>query len=261
MTRGIVVGLRIDGNKFNFSIDREQISKWLLYWDKIVYAGIGFNGATVTGKQPDDFSYLEKLGVFRTEVVDLNSVKTSQIPAPQNSGIKMFGIEGNQLPYVTSALRKKLCEDLSKNNNDIWTLGQSGGEKLLLPLDGKLTDVIDIQIYEKLPVPSTDTPYEDILEYKSKYSDELNELRFNLDNLREFILNSLDERRALDKALHNLSRSLDDVRKSMTSNKISVINDTISLYTDNPSIGFWGLWEPLTERLTEYPLKLLPRLQ
>lgn len=240
MSRGIVIGHKILENGFNGSVDRDQLSKWLLYWDEIVYAGIGSGGASVTGNHPEDFKYLENLGVFRTEVVDVKSVEGIRVPVPE-PGMNIFGIAGNQLPYVAAAMRKKLCEELSRKTDGIWTLGQSGGKELILPFEEESKDLIDIKIYEKLPVPSVDTPFEDILNYKENYRDELHALRFYLDGLREIILSSSDERRALEKSLYDLSVSLEDIRKSMLSKKINIVSDTISLYTENPSIGFWGV--------------------
>lgn len=240
MARGIVIGPKVAENSFDGSVDRDQLTKWLLYWDKIVYAGIGFNGPSITGKHPDDFLHLEELGVFRTEVVDIQTLGNIQVPYPKSGG-NIFGIAMNQFPVVSSALRLKLCENLSQQSNDVWALGQSGGENLILPFENGFKELIDIQIYDKLPVPSQDTPFKEILEYKAKYQGELQALRFYLDQLRDIVLRSQDEKRALEKVLYDLSVSLENIRKSMLAKRINTLSDTISLYTNNPSNAFWGM--------------------
>lgn len=71
MKRGIVVGARVVSSSAGFSmngaLEKEDLLRWLLYWDEIVYAGLGLGGASITGNHPPDVSYLEAEGVFRRE--------------------------------------------------------------------------------------------------------------------------------------------------------------------------------------------------
>lgn len=242
MSRGIVIGQRISsdgGFSMNGAIETPDIVRWLLYWDKITYAGVGLNGSSISGKNPNEMDYLESLGVFNKEIVDITTLGPIELPKPE-PGIKILGIAGNQYPIVSAAVRVKLCETLSERTGNIWTLGQSGGERLLLPSADQSKELLDIQLNNCLPVPVIDTPFEDILNFKERHGAELERLRYALDTLREKVLSSSDERRTLDLAMRDISIALEDIRNAMTGKGINVLSQTISLYTENPSITFWS---------------------
>jgi len=223
----------------NGAVETSDIVRWLLYWDKITYAGVGLNGASISGNHPDEIDYLESLDVFNTEIVDLKTLGPISLPKPE-PGAEIFGIAGNQYPFVSAAARVKLCETLSERTGNIWTLGQSGGERLLLPGADQSKELLDIQLNSCLPVPVVDTPFEDILNFKESHGAELERLRYALDALREKVLSSSDERRALNLAMREISISLEDMHKAMNGKGINVLSQTVSLYTENPSIGFWS---------------------
>jgi hypothetical protein len=241
MSRGIVIGQRINSNstQINGSIETEDIVRWLLYWDKIAYAGLGLNGASISGNHSASIKYLESLGVFSSEIVDIQSLGSLTVPKPE-PGITIMGVAGNQFPIVAAATRIKLCKTLSEKTGNIWTLGQSGSEELALSGIEKSKELLDIRLNSGLPVPSEDTPFEDILNFKEKHKAELERLRYALDVLRENVLSSNDERRALDLAMREISISLADMNKAMSSSGINVLTQAISLYTENPSISFWS---------------------
>jgi len=242
MSRGIVIGQRVSSEKglsINGAVEISDAVKWLLYWDKITYAGVGFGGASIAGNQPADITYLESLGIFKTEIVDIQSLGPLTLP-PAEPGTNIFGIAGNQFPIVSAAVRVKLCETLSQRTSEIWTLGQSGGERLILPTTEHQKELLDIQLVNCLPVPEIATPFEDILNFKDNYQAELEHLRHAIDALREKVLSSSDERRALDSAMRDISISLENMQNAMNGKGINTISETISLYTNNPSLGFWS---------------------
>jgi hypothetical protein len=252
-TRGIVVGSQVQiGNHFSFNggLNSSDVIKWLLYWDKIAYAGI--NG--LSGNHPDDFQLLESEGVFFTENILVNSIELNNLPPPDPS-ITMMGIAGNHMPYYLSAARVALSNKLSKLD-EIWTVGQSGGEMLILPPSPSKIDLIDIQLVNKMPVPLSDVPFNELLEFRARYRDELVRLRFALDAFREKVLNSVDEKRTLDAALYEIAKSLEDIDNAMTGKGIRHIKESISLYTNNPAIGFWGCLGGISTAALGVPIEL-----
>lgn len=241
MTRGIVVGARIDttgGFKMTGSVGIEDVLGWVLYWDKIKYAGIGKQGASITGNQPQDILYLESTGVFSTEVVDIDSLGDLHLPAPSD-GMQIFGLASNQFAVAAAAARIHLSKQLSADAGSIWTVGQSGGKGLLLPSSGSSEDLIDVRLVNCLPVPALGTPFDDILNFKDKHQDELDDLRQCLDQLRENILSSSDSKRATDIAVKEVERSLSNIRAALKGSKIKWLSETFSLYTKSPSFGWW----------------------
>ncbi|HGS4982766.1 TPA: DUF6236 family protein [Vibrio parahaemolyticus] len=252
-TRGIVVGSQVQiGNQFLFNggLKNSDIVKWLLYWDKIAYAGV--NG--LTGNHPDDFQLLESEGVFFTENISVNSIDLNDLPPPE-PGISIAGIAGSHMPYYLSAARVALSNKLSKCE-EIWAVGQSGGENLILPPSQSKIDLIDVQLLNKMPVPLSDVPFNELLEFRDKYSDELVRLRFALDAFREKVLNSVDEKRSLDAALYEIAKSLEDIDNAMTGKGIRHIKESISLYTHNPAIGFWGCLGGISTAALGVPIEL-----
>ena len=190
MTRGIVIGARIDvehGFSMHGAAEIQDLLKWLLYWDQITYAGIGLKGGSISGNQPQDVSYLEDVGIFNTEIVDLQALSLTSLPPPV-PGVTIMGLAGNQFAVAAAAARVHLSNQLTANTGNIWTVGQSGGESLLLPGANDSRELIDVQLVNCLPVPVQGTPFQDILDFKDRYRDELDELRRSLDRLRENIL-------------------------------------------------------------------------
>lgn len=238
LTRGIVTGSRLNfdqGFYFNGAVDEKELPKWLLYWDKIAYAGLSSNGVELSGNHSNDIMFLQSEGIFQTALIDID---TSQLPPPEEGYIKFMGLTQNQIPIACASARVSLAEKLSSEAPSIWSLGQSGGEHLLLP-GQQPVDLIDVQLVNCLPVPRAETPFEDILNFKAKHQDELEQLRSAFESLRENILSSEDGQRALHTATHDISRALTDIDAALSSKKILTLQETISLYTSNPSAGFW----------------------
>lgn len=247
MTRGIVIGSRIDargGFSMMGAVEIEDLLKWILYWDQITYAGVGLRGASIAGNQPEDVLFLEEAGVFKTKIVDLEALDLPFLPPPEHPltvvlGEHIWGLSNTQFASAAAAARVHLSNQLSAQAGDIWTIGQAGGEHLLLPGVNERRELIDVQLVNCLPVPAVGTPFQDILEFKTRYQDEIDELRRSFDRLRENILSSSDERRAIDLAIHEISSSVSNIRAALQGTDIQTVSETIALYTNNPSIGFW----------------------
>lgn len=245
MQRGVVIGFQFTLNdsgvikSLSGTIENTDLVKWLLYWDKIAFAGLGRDGASMTGGRTNDVKFLESAGVFSTRVVDVTSLDFGAIPAANAGGMSIYGLPENHSLVAFAAARYRLAEDLANESKQIWTVGQSGGDQLILPGGGMERELIDVQLVNCLPVPSGETPFAEILEFKVKHQAELERLRFGLDALREKILSSSDEQRATLAAVRELSTSLSDVHKALRGSDIRTLVDSVGLYTNNPSLSFW----------------------
>lgn len=217
------------------AVDSKELPKWLLYWDKIAYAGLAFNGRRLLGNNPQDVQFLESEGIFSTEFVDISA---AYLPPAGPGGVSMMGLAQNQIPIAFASARASLTEHLSSNANEIWSMGQSGGEHLLLPGE-RAIELIDIKLINCLPVPRPETPFEDILNFKLRHTAELEQLRYTLDKFRERVLSSSDERRATESVLYEISQALSNIHDALGSNNIPTLSETVSLYTKNPALGFW----------------------
>ncbi|NTV15191.1 MAG: SEC-C domain-containing protein [Desulfobulbaceae bacterium] len=260
-TRGIVVGSRIDpiNGSIKGSFDNQDILRWLLYWDHISYAGISIKGMSITGYHSSDILFLESSGIFKTQIVDMTSALES-LPPPEKG--KLFfsmgsvALAGNQLAIIAAAARVSLSNHLSETTGKIWSIGQAGGEELILPGFCARKELIDIQLINCLPVPHADTSFEDILEFKDRYHDELRQLRRSFDGLRENVLRSVDERRAIEQAVHEISTSLASIQSALNSKGIKTFPETIALYTNNPSLTFWTSLGGIAAAATGIPMEV-----
>ena len=264
MTRGIVIGARINverGFSMQGSVETQDLLKWLLYWDQITYAGIGLRGGSISGNHPQDVLFLEQESIFSTEIVDLEALDLTSLPSLDHGadivlGNSIWGLSGTQFASAAAAARVHLSNQLSVQTGNIWTIGQSGGESLLLPGTNESEELIDVQLVNCLPVPAQGTSFQEILEFKNRYQDELDELRRSLDRLRENILSSSDERRAIDDAIHRTSTSISDIRAALQGTSIQTVSETIALYTNNPSIGFWTALGGMAAAATGFPFEV-----
>lgn len=241
MIRGIVLGGRIsstNGFAMNGQIESVDLMRCLLYWDKIAYVGMTLpGGVTITGNHPPEIQFLKDAGVFQSEIVDISTLPRAPV-RPADSGLHFMGMSPKQFHTASSLARLQAVSSLSASGS-IWALGQVGGEQLLLP-GTEDEELIDVTLHQCLPVPADATPFNEILEFKARHHSELVEMRYYLDGLREHILQSVDERRAIDAAIHSLGKSMRAVEQSMRARSIETVGTTVSLYTANPAFGFWS---------------------
>jgi len=264
MSRGIVIGQRIAAGHGSFqgqgAVQIQDVLRWLLYWDKITYAGVEFQGATIYGNTPQDVLFLENEGIFTTEFVDLQTL--DQITQPTSTGmsfddgIKIWGLTPIEFAVASAAARLELSKQLSESTGDIWSIGQAGGEQLLLPGTNKSKELIDVQLVNCLPVPEVGTSFEDILEFKHRYPGELDELRLAFDRLREKILSSSDERRVIDAAIRQIETAISDIRAALQGTGIQAMSETIALYIHNPALGFWTALGGAAAAAKGYPVEV-----
>ena len=79
-------------------------------------------------------------------------------------------------------------------------------------------------------------------------------MRLALDRLRENILSSSDERRSTDAAIHQIGKSISDIRAALRGTSIQSVRETIALYTHNPSLGFWSALGGIAAGATGFPV-------
>ncbi|MEX5486294.1 DUF6236 family protein [Proteus mirabilis] len=74
---------------------------------------------------------------------------------------------------------------------------------------------VELELYDMLPVPSADTPLDDILTFKDKRKDELIAFRCYLDEINEAIISAKDVPRAKNMQLAKLELALKDIDKTI----------------------------------------------
>ena len=188
--RGIVISPEIDilgkNNMVirNSDIAPHKLREYLLYWDKIDFPInniIHFVGNT-------DITYLQERGVLKRSEIKI-----------QQSG------------EIVDLFLKSQLEAFFNNSNDtntVWSLAQPNFNLALPKEFAQQTRSINVELYNNLPVPTSDVSLEDILFFKERRLDELYEFRYQMDKLYEDILNSQDIENSMERNLTLIQRKL-----------------------------------------------------
>lgn len=231
--RGIIADCTFHGDDNSISIsggiDPFRLRQYLLYWDKIDYPSNNIMHFELT---PDEM-YLEKAGVLQRTHVDI-------ITGPS-------GVTINPELFIKSQLF--VLKENNKNTGEIWSLGQNSN-KLILPKDESIeANVLQLELYNCIPVPSEDTPFDDILKFKEERKDELIEFRRVMDNLYERILNSEFQELERKRCIEEIQNKVIDINRVMMESKIKRI-----LSSMNVEINISDLIQGATNAVTGYML-------
>jgi len=90
-----------------------------------------------------------------------------------------------------------------------------------------------------LPIPSPESSFDDILNYKDKRKDELLEFRSHLDNIYQLILSQPDTERALVTAIANLKKSITNVNASATKGLLRRVASSFNISLNIEALFRW----------------------
>ncbi|MEV3818432.1 DUF6236 family protein [Aeromonas salmonicida] len=246
MERGIVLSPQFEyqpsgGVLFRSATDDFELRKYLLYWDKIDVpkcSSIEFDCW--------QFQELERAGVMQ---------RTRFGAKPKFIGMRM---EQSSIINVSNFMTAEIidCFDV--------TLSRQAGDEILLAHDAVFRHLdaqyagswskaqisdrilttnpvdksgIELELYRLLPVPTIETPFDAILEFKYHHHDELLAFRCYLDELYQSILSANDIPRARNTALTKLELAIRDVNRTLKQSGINVCVDTLrSIISDTNGI-------------------------
>jgi hypothetical protein len=126
------------------------------------------------------------------------------------------------------------------NKNERWTLGQ-GNLNLLLPKDEvERKNTLILDLYNSLPIPATDVPLDDIINFKEKRRDELMEFRNSMDKIYLSIINSGDIDISKSVAIKDLEKKIIAINKVMNESKIKKLLGSVKVNIDINSLIIGG---------------------
>lgn len=233
--RGIIVSPSItikDGGSLyidSSEISDQQIRMALFFWDKFDWPDN--NIISMGNGNTDDLRFLKECGIFNRTKVNLASF----------SG----GIEKALLQMQDEIVKQK--NTIEPGN---WSIQRLGEELLSEPSFTQNQKVIEFDLYNSVPLPSTDVPLNDILEFKEKHKSEMLAFRMLMDEMYLSILNSPDQLSAKSAALLRLSVAIADLHKSMKSASIqrSLLSYRVVLN------DFSDMWDTITRGYGAYEL-------
>ena len=210
--RGIIADCVFHGNETSLSIkggiDPFRLRQYLLYWDKIDYPTNNILRVELT---PDE-KYLEGIGVL------------------QRTHVNFYTDENGIMISPDIFIRSQLCVLQENNKNgEIWSIGQNNSQLYLPKDETERKSTVQLKLYDCVPVPREDTPFDDILDFKERRRDELIEFRRVMDGMYDAILSSeypdLKERRCIEE----LQNKIIDINRVMSESHIKRVLSSVNV--------------------------------
>lgn len=222
MLRGIVVAPEYEAKGSELflkssDIDPLKLRQYLLYWDRI-----DFPTNNIIHCISNDIDYLESL----------NLLQRTKYNCSCNGIINMEEL------FLNAQIQALNNNNLNKNER--WTLGQ-GNLNLLLPKDEvERKNTLILDLYNSLPIPATDVPLDDIINFKEKRRDELMEFRNSMDKIYLSIINSGDIDISKSVAIKDLEKKIIAINKVMNESKIKKLLGSVKVNIDINSLIIGG---------------------
>ena len=222
MLRGIVVAPEYEAKGTELflkssDIDPLKLRQYLLYWDRI-----DFPTNNIIHCTSNDIDYLESL----------NLLQRTKYNCSCNGIINMEEL------FLNAQIQALNNNNLNKNER--WTLGQ-GNLNLLLPKDEvERKNTLILDLYNSLPIPATDVPLDDIINFKEKRRDELMEFRNSMDKIYLSIINSGDIDISKSVAIKDLEKKIIAINKVMNESKIKKLLGSVKVNIDINSLIMGG---------------------
>lgn len=236
MERGVVLSpkftrLPTGDVQFKSAVDDFELRKYLTYWDKIDVPKSSFIEFDC-----HQFRLLEAEGHLSRTVYG-NKEYPIGARLSNSHQIYLGGVFSAEINDCTNLTINKVCGDqILKAHEDVYSLhsaqepGQWSKAQVstdLITFNAEDKEAIEIELYNMLPVPSADTPLEDIIKFKKTRHDELVAFRSYLDEMYQQIIGAADVPRARNTQLNRLEQAIRDVDQTMKEARIRIIPDSL----------------------------------
>jgi hypothetical protein len=201
MERGIIIPalkMQDTGNEqrersliFN-KIEESDMKYFALYWNKILI--------------PKSVA-MQNIVPFQNDLLDANLLNTVMVDTFTSNRTDLTGNPIADAFFIEA-------ENRLKDSKVDWCLHQLGSTFYFPPNLVTEQKIMRIQLTNSLPVPLSNTPIEDILEFKEKRADELTALHNSIDTIYLDILNSPDKDLSLKKSCFDLKESISNLEKT-----------------------------------------------
>lgn len=182
---GIIIPLA-QGFRMDRSISPEELRYYVMYWDKVVIPG-------------NNLVYISI-----PEEEDLISCGAIERPRIGFQG----SFQGDQITNAILACQSIVASELVHDKSTDWVIHQVGNSIICPDEFKQQRNIIRVDLASVLPVPSGNTPINEVLEFKERRSAELKELHEALDEFYEQILSAPDPDLASKKAVSRLQESI-----------------------------------------------------
>lgn len=218
MERGVIASpgiITIHGDGFTMerSISPQEVRYYAMYWDKVVIPG----------------SNLVYIGIPEEDLLIESGV--IERPRVQFSG-RWSGVDvGRSFAIAQATVAEKLIQE---DKSTDWVIHQIGTD-LSVPSDYRdRRNALRFELVNLLPVPSADVPIVDVLEFKYRRADELNNLHSKIESAYLEALKSPDPDLSERLAISELSEAIRDLQKASSErwNRTSQFDFSVDLNID-----------------------------
>lgn len=197
MERGVIISpyFTYDGHSLHFpglvGIEPHHLRHYLLYWDKIEYP----NNRFIHIASSPEIVALEQAGLLQRTVVELPS----------------FSGDIGSAYIISQAVAAQKLNQCAAGK---WTVAQSGPQLVLPSTLSTNVASLEIELFNVLPSPGADVPFDSIIKFKEKRHDELVAFRSYMDTIYLDISSSGDLPRAKTITIEKLERALRDLNNA-----------------------------------------------
>jgi hypothetical protein len=165
----------------------------LLYWDKIEWPS---NNLVLIGGGPD-IEFLIGAGAL------------------QRTRVQMVGTFSGSLMPIFAQAQLKVFDQLENAQPGAWSLSQVSDDLTFPEQNVAKLRALECKLLQVLPVPADTVAFQDTLEFRTRYSAELQSLRKAMDGFYSHIIQSPDQSRARSSVIADLVKTTRDVEKAL----------------------------------------------
>ena len=199
-------GFTLDG-----SLKPEDVKRYLLYWDSIIYP-------VVNGLGPNLSSIPELAFLESNDILILEEVSIAIQGDPSEYGMVVAGMPLQLMPIILAEAQAKIATTkLSKG--EVWSIAQTGDFFAMPPTEPIDINTLEFSLYNCLPVPGENVSYEDIINFRINNKKMLFSLQKQLESYRKKVAESEEPLRELALAKKELISIISDISSLMESKK------------------------------------------
>jgi len=204
-----------NGVSIRGGIDPYDLRKYLLYWDEIDLAD---NNLVSVGSEDIDF------------LIGLGAAKRTRIEFRGEFLVdgRIF-LAAQEIAWQKNEVREPGC----------WSLAQSSTQPYFP--DGIAQKQIEFELYNVVPVPTSDVHLEDILNFKERRSEELLAFRCHLNDIYQNILRAGDMPTAKTIEVARLANSIKDLNNTLQESAIRRGIGSLRSSISSEFTGFVGI--------------------
>lgn len=236
LEKGIIISpdFSFDGHTLEMrGLSGQTLRQCLLYWDNIEFPTSNIINIATS----PELQFLIDEGIL------------------QRTDIRLESFSGN-IGYGVIQTQIEALKRMNATEPGQWSLAQSSNALCLVGDGAKEESLIEFELHKCMPIPTSDVPFEEILEFKIKRKDEYIAFKNYIAELYLDVVNSNDVPRSKVNAINKLEAAIYDINKVTSESFSKRIMKSFSLNLNPANISTHGLAGVGAATLFGVPLSL-----